>query len=102
MFGDILLTKTHEVGTSYRITVPRAGYLFRVLFLARMGLTFLLVFSIFRFKRKMENTRSHRLMRWTLLIVRILVAVTVWLKVPNSGNGHSACEIAQAAFTRPM
>ena len=25
-----------------------------------------------------------------------------WIEAPNSGNDHSVCEIAQAAFTRPM
>jgi len=52
MFGDLLLTKTHDIGTSYRITVPGAGYLFRVVFLAGMGLTFLLVSSIFLLEGK--------------------------------------------------
>ncbi len=41
-------------------------------------------------------------MRWTPLKVWILVGLMVWLEAPNSGNCHSACEMAQAAFTRPI
>ena len=36
------------------------------------------------------------------MMVWILVGVMVWLEAANSDNGHSACEMAQAAFTRPM
>ena len=43
-------------------------------------LTFALVLSIFLF------VSSHRLMRWTPLMVWILVAVMVWLEAPISGT----------------
>ena len=43
-------------------------------------MTFLLVLSIFLF------VSSHRLMRWTPLMVWILVAVMVWLEAPISGT----------------
>ena len=41
-------------------------------------------------------------MRWTPPMVWILVGVMVRLEAANADNGHSACEITQAAFTRPM
>jgi aquaporin Z len=61
-------------------TVPGVGYPLWLVFLAEMSLTFLLVFSIFIF------VSSHRLMRWTPLMVWILVAMMVWLEAPISGT----------------
>jgi aquaporin Z len=64
----------------YGATVPGAGYPLWVVFLIEVSLTFLLVFSIFLF------VSTHRLMRWTPLMVWILVAVMVWLEAPISGT----------------
>src|SRR5205823_3833559 len=61
-------------------TVPGAGSPLWLVFLAEMSLTFLLVLSIFLF------VSSHRLMRWTPLMVWILVAMMVWLEAPISGT----------------
>lgn len=61
-------------------TVPGAGYPLWVVFLAEVCLTFLLVLSIFLF------VSNHRLMRWTPLMVWILVGVMVWLEAPISGT----------------
>jgi aquaporin Z len=61
-------------------TVPGAGYPIWLVFLAELILTFVLVLSIFLF------VSSHRLMRWTPLMVWILVALMVWLEAPISGT----------------
>jgi aquaporin Z len=61
-------------------TVPGVDYPIWFVFLAEMCLTFLLVFSIFLF------VSSHRLMRWTPLMVWLLVATMVWLEAPISGT----------------
>jgi aquaporin Z len=61
-------------------TLPGAGYPLWAVFLAEVCLTFLLVLSIFLF------VSSHRLMRWTPLMVWILVAMMVWLEAPISGT----------------
>lgn len=41
-------------------------------------------------------------MQWAPLMVWILLRVMAWLEAPNTDYFHSACEMAQAAFTRPM
>ncbi len=64
----------------YGATVPGAVYPLWIVFLAEVSMTFLLVLSIFLF------VSSHRLMRWTPLMVWILVAVMVWLEAPISGT----------------
>jgi aquaporin Z len=70
----------HAASVGYGTTVPGAAYPLWIVFLAEVSLTFLLVFSIFLF------VSSHRLMRWTPLMVWILVAVMVWLEAPISGT----------------
>jgi aquaporin Z len=62
------------------VTVPGAGFPLWTVFLAEVSLTFLLVIFIFHF------VSSHRLMRWTPLMVWILVGVMVWLEAPISGT----------------
>ena len=62
------------------LTAPGAGYPLWIVFLAEVSLTCLLVLSIFFF------VSSHRLMRWTPLMVWILVATMVWLEAPISGT----------------
>jgi aquaporin Z len=62
------------------MTVPGAVYPLWAVFLVEVSLTFLLVLSIFFF------VSSHRLMRWTPLMVWILIAMMVWLAAPISGT----------------
>jgi len=76
----VLVWREHAASVGYGTTVPGAAYPLWIVFLAEVGMTFLLVFSIFVF------VSSHRLMRWTPLMVWILVAVMVWLEAPISGT----------------
>jgi aquaporin Z len=76
----VLVWRGHAASVGYGTTVPGAAYPLWIVFLAEVGMTFLLVFSIFVF------VSSHRLMRWTPLMVWILVAVMVWLEAPISGT----------------
>jgi aquaporin Z len=62
------------------VTVPGAGLPLWLVFLAEVSMTFLLVILIFHF------VSSHRLMRWTPLMVWLLVALMVWLESPISGT----------------
>src|SRR5438105_8626661 len=64
----------HAANVSDGATVPGAGYPLGIVFLAEVILTFVLVLSIFLF------VSSHRLMRWTPLMVWILIVVMVWLE----------------------
>jgi len=83
ILGSLLLAlvwRGHAASVGYGATVPGAGYPLGFVFLIEVCLTFLLVFSIFLF------VSSHRLMRWTPLMVWILVAVMVWLEAPISGT----------------
>ena len=76
----VLVWRGHAASVGYGTTVPGAAYPLWIVFLAEVSLTFLLVLSIFVF------VSSHRLMRWTPLMVWILVAVMVWLEAPISGT----------------
>ncbi len=76
----VLVWGGHAASVGDGATVPGAGYPLWMVFLAEVILTFILVLSIFLF------VSSHRLMRWTPLMVWILVAVMVWLEAPISGT----------------
>jgi len=76
----VLVWREHAASVGYGTTVPGAAYPLWIVFLAEVSMTFLLVLSIFLF------VSSHRLMRWTPLMVWILVAVMVWLEAPISGT----------------
>ncbi len=76
----VLVWGGHAASVGYGTTVPGAGYPLWIVFLAEVSLTCLLVFSIFLF------VSNHRLMRWTPLMVWILVAVLVWQEAPISGT----------------
>ena len=76
----VLVWGGHAASVGDGATVPGAGYPLWMVFLAEVILTFALVLSIFLF------VSSHRLMRWTPLMVWILVAVMVWLEAPISGT----------------
>jgi aquaporin Z len=76
----VLVWGGYAAGVKYGATAPGAGYPLWIVFLAEVSLTFLLIFFIFLF------VSSHRLMRWTPLIVWMLVATMVWLEAPISGT----------------
>src|SRR6266700_2083566 len=76
----VLVWREHAASVGYGTIVPGAVYPLWIVFLAEVSMTFLLVLSIFLF------VSSHRLMRWTPLMVWILVAVIVWLEAPISGT----------------
>jgi len=79
----VLVWRDRAASVHNGITAPGAGYPIWSVFLIEMGLTFLLVLAIFLF------VSSHRLMRWTPLMVWILVALMVWLEAPISGTSLS-------------
>lgn len=62
------------------VTAPGMGYPVGSVLLIEMGLTCLLVLTIFLF------LSNHRLMRWTPLMTWILVALLYWLAAPISGS----------------
>ncbi|MBO0777271.1 MAG: aquaporin [Ktedonobacteraceae bacterium] len=62
------------------VTAPGVGYPLWSVFLLEMGLTCLLVLTMFLF------LSSHRLMHWTPLMTWILVALLYWLAAPISGS----------------
>jgi len=76
----VLVWGGHAASAGNGTTIPGAGYPLWIVFLSEMSLTFLLVLSIFLF------VSSHRLMRWTPLMVWLLVGVMVWLEAPISGT----------------
>ncbi len=76
----VLVWRGHAASVRYGTTVPGAVYPLWIVFLAEVSLAFLLVFSIFLF------VSSYRLMRWTPLMVWILVAVMVSLEASISGT----------------
>lgn len=76
----VLAWGRYAASVGYGVTVPGAGYPLWIVFLAEVSLTFLLVSSIFLF------VSSHHLMRWTPLMVWIMVALMVWLEAPISGT----------------
>src|SRR5215470_19174735 len=75
----VLVWRGQAASVGDGMTIPGAGYPLWVVFLVEVSLTFLLVLSIFFF------VSSHRLMRWTPLMVWILLAMMVWLAAPISG-----------------
>ncbi|GAC1566722.1 MAG: aquaporin [Ktedonobacteraceae bacterium] len=62
------------------MTLPGSAYPLWFVFLAELGLTCLLVLAIF------TCVSSKRLMRWTPLVVWLLVATMVWVEAPVSGT----------------
>lgn len=76
------------------MTLPAASYPLWIVFLAEVGITLLLVLSIFVF------VSSHRLMRWTPLMTWLLIGAMVWLEAPISGTSlNSARSIGPALVT---
>jgi len=76
------------------MTLPGDNYSLGVVFLAEVGITFLLVLLIFIF------VSSRRLMRWTPLMTWLLIATMVWLEAPISGTSlNPARSFAPALFT---
>ncbi len=83
ILGSLVLVAVwggRAASVGYGVTVPGAGLPLWLVFLAEVSMTFLLVILIFHF------VSSHRLMRWTPLMVWLLVASMVWLESPISGT----------------
>jgi len=76
----VLLWRGKAASVGDGATIPGAGYPLWAVFLVEVSLTFLLVLCIFFF------VSSPRLMRWTPLMVWILLAMMVWLAAPISGT----------------
>jgi aquaporin Z len=74
------------------VTLPGAGYPLGFVVLMEVSLTFLLVISIFHF------VSNPHLMRWTPLMVWILVGVMVWLEAPISGTSLNPARSLGPAF----
>ncbi|MEH2285992.1 alternative oxidase [Nostoc sp.] len=62
------------------MTLPGLNYSLWVVFFSEITITFLLVLTIFIF------VSHHRLMRWTPLVVWLLIAGMVWQEAPISGT----------------
>ncbi|WP_375504026.1 MIP/aquaporin family protein [uncultured Nostoc sp.] len=62
------------------MTLPGLNYPLWVVFFSEVTITFLLVLTIFIF------VSHHRLMRWTPLVVWLLIAGMVWQEAPISGT----------------
>ncbi len=93
--GSVLLVTVwggYAASVNNGITLPGAGYSFWAVFLAEVGMTFLLVLSIFIF------VSSRRLMRWTPLMTWLLVASMVWLVAPVSGTSLNPARSFGPAF----
>jgi len=83
IIGSLLVAfvwREHATSVGYGTTIPGVVYPLWIVFLAEVSLTFLLVLSLFLF------VSSPRLMRWTPLMVWMLVAGMVWLEAPISGT----------------
>lgn len=79
-FLAVFLWGKYFVSVNYSITLPGKGYPLWYVFLTEVFMTFLLVLSIFIF------LTHHRLLRWTPVMVWLLVATMVWLGAPISGT----------------
>lgn len=79
----VLVWGNYAASVSDGMTLPGAGYPLWIVFLAEMTLTALLVLAIF------TCVSSQRFMRWTPLVVWLLVATMVWLEAPISGTSLS-------------
>jgi aquaporin Z len=88
----VLVWRERAASVNIGNTLPGVAYPLWVVFLAEASLTCLLVFSIFLF------LSSHRLMRWTPLMVWILIAVMVWLESPISGTSLNPARSFGPAF----
>lgn len=86
----------YAASVSNCITLPGKGYALWYVFLAEVVMTCLLVLSIFIF------LSSHRLMRWTPLMVWLLVASMVWLGAPISGTSLNTARSIGPALVTPF
>lgn len=83
LIGAVLLVLVwgdYAASVNNGMTLPGDGYSLWDVFLVEVGMTCLLVFSIFVF------VSSHRLMRWTPLMTWLLMTVLVWWGAPISGT----------------
>ena len=76
----VLVWGDYAASVDNGMTLPGKDYSLWDVFLVEMGMTFLLVFSIFIF------VSSHRLMSWTPLMTWLLIAIMVWWGAPVSGT----------------
>jgi len=95
--GTLLVTLvwgSYAASVNNGVTLPGVGYALWYVFLAEVFMTCLLVLSIFIF------LSSRRLMRWTPVMVWLLVATMVWLGAPISGTSlNTARSIGPALIT---
>ena len=90
----VLVWGDYAASVNNGMTLPGDGYSLWDVFLAEVGMTFLLVFSIFVF------VSSHRLMRWTPLMAWLLITAMVWWGAPISGTSiNPACSIGSALIS---
>lgn len=83
IFGIFLLTQVwgeHAATVNYGMTLPGQGYSLWFVFFAEVFITGLLVLALFIF------LGSKNLMKWTPLMVWLLVAGMVWIEAPISGT----------------
>jgi aquaporin Z len=95
IIGAILLVLVwgKYAGTVYNgMTLPGVGYALWFVFIAEVFITFLLVLSIFLF------VSNPRLMRWTPLMVWLLITAIVWQEAPISGTSLSPARSIGPAF----
>lgn len=91
-FLALALWGNYLISVNYCITSPGIGYPLWYVFLAEVLMTFMLVLSIFIF------LSHHQLLRWTPLMVWLLVATMVWLGAPISGTSLNTARSIGPAF----
>ncbi|OKH43746.1 hypothetical protein NIES2101_29835 [Calothrix sp. HK-06] len=74
------------------MTLPGTSYSLVTVFAAEVFITFLLILSIFMF------VSSRYLMRWTPLMVWLLIAIMVWQEAPISGTSLNPARSAAPAL----
>ncbi|MBD2435892.1 aquaporin family protein [Nostoc sp. FACHB-110] len=91
-FLALFFWRNYLISVNYCITSPGNGYPLWYVFLTEVFMTFMLVLSIFIFL-------SHRqLLRWTPVMVWLLVATMVWLGAPISGTSLNTARSIGPAF----
>ena len=88
----LALWGNYLISVNYCITLPGINYPLWYVFLAEVFMTFMLVLSIFIF------LSHHQLLRWTPLMVWLLVATMVWLGAPISGTSLNTARSMGPAF----
>lgn len=90
----VILWGDYASSVSNGMTLPGVNYPLWVVFFSEVTITFLLVLTIFIF------VSHRRLMRWTPLVVWLLIASMVWQEAPISGTSlNPARSFAPALVT---